>query len=124
MDNIKEIAVGVDERIIRKQLSDDELTEIKDEIASLSVKIQKLEEDKKALLEEYSGSIKPLRLELAQLVKKARSGYVESIYTCYLVPNHIDGIMSYYSEEGEVLEERPLTREERQLTINDNIGKE
>lgn len=109
--------VKTESRIIKRELQADEISLLQEQISDLSMRISVLEEDRQATNDDYKSKLKPLKLELAYKVKTLRAGCEEGIVECVLDPDFSKGVMCYIGPSGDVLHERPLTPEDRQLDI-------
>lgn len=101
-----------------KQLTHEELTELKDQLSEKAIKVKKLQSDLKEYSKEIKEELKPILAEKNQLIDtiKAKAKFVTEM--CSIVFDQEKGIAEYYSEEsGEVVCTRPLTSEEKQLNI-------
>jgi hypothetical protein len=115
ISHIKNIAVGTEDMPVKHTFNEDETDKIKDEFISRQVKIQHLKEQLEEMKDSFKLQIKPLELEQADALSFLRQGYDEKMQTVYLVPNHEEGLMEYYTEDGIMVTSRKLRPDERQL---------
>lgn len=103
-----------------RPLSKEEKEQLKDEFFQNRVAIAKLEDDKKEFMTEHKSKMKPLQQLANSQMNKLRSGVEEMNEIVYLLPEHEEGMMGYYSAEGLLVYQRPLMPEERQFSIVDS----
>lgn len=105
-----------------RKFTPEEITEIKSELSDTSIKINDIEEEKKAQSEIFKSRLKPLYKEKQESLKKIKnkSEYVEE--NCFKFINHASSTVGYYNEQGDLVEQRPIKPDERQTNIF-NINK-
>lgn len=97
-------------------LTDSELEDVKVRITRLNIRKQELEDEKQLFTEKYKQQMKPVEAELEELVREARSSERKEFGMVWYVPSHSEGV-TYKTAEGEIIGSRPITKEEKQLTI-------
>jgi hypothetical protein len=101
-------------------LDDDELIEIGSEIAELDNNINEYELEKKRVNAELGGKIKVLQTEMKQKCAIIRDKKETRVAQCVPTPDYEEGVMRFVSiDTGEMIKERPLTNEERQMSLMD-----
>lgn len=119
-DRIQELrnhAIKMEDRVIPVTLSEKDLELCKDELSKLSITMERELEKKKEFMEEHRSIVKPLKLEIAEVLNAIRTGVRELLSDVYLVPDHEQGIMYEFDSEGKVLLRRSLSPDEKQLRI-------
>lgn len=102
-----------------KQLSEEDLEAVKNEIVKTNIELAKLQEERKAFNEVYNEKKKPLDTSLKENLSMARTKVKEVTEQAFLMSDQDEGVMLYYNEDGILINKRPLFREERQLRIVD-----
>lgn len=97
-------------------LTDEELDDVKVRITRLNIKKQELDDEKQLFMERHKQQMKPVEQELEELVREARSSERKEFGRVWYIPSHSEGV-TYKVAEGEVIGSRPITKEEKQLTI-------
>jgi hypothetical protein len=100
--------VNAQRRIIRK-FSEEEIRAMREQATETMLKIQIHNEH----LKEYKAeNLKPLQEELGKVLARLRIGSHDENMVVQGIINKELGRMEYFDEEGEKVDERPLTREE------------
>jgi hypothetical protein len=107
-----------------RALSAEEISILKDQFFQKRVAMAKLEDDKKEFMAEWKSKMKPFQLEVKNQMSKLRSGVEEMNEMVFLLPEHDEGMIGYYSAEGVLVYQRPLMPEEKQFSIVDNSHKQ
>lgn len=114
---------AVEERIYFEELSDEELIERRSRFAQRSIEIAKIEDKKKEIVDEFKSELEPLKHEAKFLLSEIKTGHTEKEGKIYKMVDHEEGMVGYYSQAGNLVEQRPATREERsQLSITSIKG--
>lgn len=100
-----------------KHFESDELAFKKDELTQVCLKLGKLVEEKKTVSKEFNTNIKIAKVEQAGILNSLRTGMEEVTEEVFLLDDQDSGKMGYYNKEGELVYERPLMPEEKQLRI-------
>lgn len=100
-----------------KRFSTDELLKKKDDLSSLAIEINDIEEEKKEKMAEFKDQLKPLEEDKKKLLSdlKNKSEYVNE--DCYKIINHDDKMVGFYNKLGELVYSRPIQSQEMQKTI-------
>lgn len=88
--------------------------ELSKDLSTLMAKLQAVSEPLKA-------EMKPIRVELAQLIEKLKKGGDQVTEKVYLFPDYENKMMGRYDSRGLLIDTRPFNRSERQLHINSPI---
>ena len=116
---LKDSAEKVETFTYPKQLTDDELSLLKDEMVKDSVKLAKLEDEKKEFSTSHKSKVKPLKQSFSITLNKLRSKVDEVTEEVYLLADQEEGLMGYYNADGKLVHVRVLKPEERQHRIID-----
>lgn len=103
-----------------RELSPDEIAELKDELSSESITLSKLEEKKKELMDEMKAEIKPVKAEVQRILQLLRTRIEEVEEEVYLIADQEEGMMGYYNSKGELVHQRLLRGNEKQFRITSN----
>ena len=103
-----------------KELSPDEIAELKDELSSESITLSKLEERKKELMDEIKSEIKPVKDEVNRVLQLLRTRIEEVEEEVYLIADQEEGMMGYYNQDGKLVHQRLLRGNEKQFRITTN----
>ncbi len=115
---LKDSCVKMQEFTYAKEFTKDELASKKDELSQQDIKLDKLEEEKKEITQEFNASIKKLKTERKTTLSCVRTGKEEVTEDVYLLDEQDEGIMGYYNHDGVLVYSRPLLPNERQLRIS------
>lgn len=116
---LKDSAEKVESFTYPKPLSDDDLSLLKDEMVKDSVKLAKLEDEKKDFNTNHKSKVKPLKQSFAVTLNKLRNKVDEVTEEVYLLADQDNGMMGYYNADGKLVHVRVLKPEERQHRIID-----
>jgi hypothetical protein len=107
----------VEEKGYTKYFTKEEMQELKDRLANLSVRVEEVEGEKKALESHFKPLLKDLNGQLRETVSdiRAKAKYVRE--QCYKFVDCEGREVGYYNADGDLVESRPATADELQLTI-------
>lgn len=106
-----------------RDLSHDEISELKDQLSNESISLSKLEEKKKEAMDEFKNKIDPFKKEVKRLLHLLRTRSEEVEEEVYLLADQEEGMMGYYNSRGELVHQRLLRGSEKQLRIMNNSQK-
>lgn len=108
-------ADAIEEMAYVDYLNSDELADKKDQLATASITLSKLDDEKKAFSEAHKLKAKPLKSEVGGLLNDIKHGSVNITDICYKM---IEGDrVGFYNKKGALVYERIARPEERQGTI-------
>ncbi|MDR1222000.1 MAG: hypothetical protein LBL07_03855 [Tannerella sp.] len=107
----------VEEKGYMKPYTPEELQGHKENLANLSIRIEEVEEEKKAQERYYKDELDPLTKERSEMVKNIRqkAEYVHEI--CYKFVDREEKQTGYYNADGDLIELRPATADELHPTL-------
>lgn len=106
------------ERILPCALSDDDRIKLGDHMATLVEELDKLEEEKKNIPDK----IKARRKELTVVKDTLNRGLTDKAVQCEWIIDHQQGMRFLHRKDtGELIDQRILTDEERQIHIDEQI---
>jgi len=117
LKQIKEEAVDTEVMEYMRPLDDAEHAQLKNEQYSLAMKLFKLDKKKKALLEKHNAEAKPVKNKLKQVMESMETKSMNVEGDIYFVVDAFDQQMMLVDEEGNIIERRPLTAQEKQITL-------
>lgn len=114
---LKDNSDSVEEKGYMRTCTPEELQGSKERLASLSIEIEEIEDEKKASASHFNQTLKPLVKERRELLRNIRekAEYVHEI--CYKFVDREERKAAYYNSQGELIELRPATADELQLVI-------
>ena len=100
-----------------KHFSKEDIERRKEELATVAININDLEEEKREFMDAFKERKKPLEKIKKELLTdlKNRAEYVTE--PCYKYIDQEAGEVGYYNQEGELVLQRPIHPDERQSTI-------
>jgi septation ring formation regulator EzrA len=107
----------VEEKGYMKPFTSAQLQEHKENLAELSIKIEEVEDEKKATVRHFKTVLDPLyenRREMVSNIRK-KAEYVRE--NCYKFTDFDAKETGYYNADGDLIECRPATADELQPTI-------
>jgi vacuolar-type H+-ATPase subunit I/STV1 len=114
---LKDNAERTEEFQYPRELTPDEISELKDELSSESITLSKLEEKKKEAMNEFKAEIKPVKAEVQRILQLLRTRSEEVEEKVYLLADLEEGMMGYYNSKGELVHSRLLRQNEKQYRI-------
>lgn len=115
-------SLKIDSGNYMKTLSEEEVAARKDGLADTSIRLNDLDEELDKVKDEFKKQMKPLKEQIATLLKDIRHGQTLVSGNLYHLPNHESGYMESYNDEGELINTRKLFPNERQGSVF-QIGK-
>lgn len=105
------------ERSYTRSFTQNEVNDRRAELEQVSIQVSELEQQLAEIRADYKGRIKPLLERRSKILDelKARGEWVTG--ECYKFVDVEEGKAGFYAPEGNLLEERPITPEERQRNI-------
>lgn len=100
-----------------KQFSPEDVIELKERLAQVSIEINDIEEEKKSHNEVFKIKLKPIIEEKHELLTNIKHGseFVNEI--CYLFIDQQEKMVGFYNSEGHLVSQRPASQSELQGTI-------
>jgi hypothetical protein len=111
------------ERKVRMVLTEEELIHRRNTFAIEQIRINELRQEKKDMAADYKRRIDQLEDQQALLEEVVKTRTEDRIMKLMSKANFTTGMMEYYDPESSAkVDERPLTAEERQMSLLDEIG--
>lgn len=106
-----------------RELASDEISELKDNLSNESIRLSRLDEKRKDAMAEFKTEMKPIKTEVARILRLLRTKNEEVEEKVYLIADQDEGMMGYYNSKGLLVHSRLLRGEEKQLRIISNNDK-
>ena len=117
--NFQANADGVQERTYYEKLDKEELIRKRAEFSGKSIDIARIKDRKKETMDNFKAELKPIEIEASSLLSEIKTGHREKEGRVFKMINLDNSEVGFYSEEGNLVESRPATLEERtQLSIH------
>ncbi len=117
---LKDTCVKTETFTYPKQLTDEELELEKHNYTQNAITIEIADKKLQEAKEIHKANTKPVKEDMKTQITKIRSGIEEVTEPVYLLDDQDEGKMGYYNAKGELVYERLLMQDERQLRI---VGK-
>lgn len=116
-DYLESNADAVEELSYTRSLTQEELDAIKESICEATAEIANLEEQKKEAMAEYNKDIAAYKEIRKDKLEKwqHKAEYIKG--TCYKVLDHESKQAGYYDDDGNLVFQRPMQKQEMQKTI-------
>ena len=114
---IKDSAFRKEKVPVRVEFSQNELDDLTEQQVRLAIKIEKLEVEKKAFMDDWNDRTKPKKADQKVLLDQLDKGYKIEEMELYAVQDFDEKRMKYYDPEGFLRHERDLLPEEYQKMI-------
>lgn len=115
--NLEALSEGAEEKDYSVFLTPEELAERKSRFTSLAITEAKLNDKKKEFLDKIKMEMKPIQTEKAGLLDVIKSGTIRETGICYKMVDQESKMVGYYNKRGQLVEQRPMTMDDRQMTI-------
>jgi hypothetical protein len=99
-------------------LSQEEIETKKDHLAENMIELTKMKDELEAIKADFKARIQPVEKDIEIIVEVIKTGKEPRVGTLYLMADHSSGNMYMYNEDGRLVYERPLTKNEKQLKIH------
>jgi hypothetical protein len=113
----------VEERGYMKPFTADELQENKDKLAAVSVRIDEIEEERKDAAKRFKDELKPLTVERRRVLGNIKNKAQFVRENCFKFVDHDTNEVGYYNSDGDLIESRKATADERQQSVFSVIRK-
>lgn len=106
------------DRVLPVQFTEEEILSFKNALAFHTAELLKAEKEKKNEVKIHNLNIKDCKDSIADLSEKIESGFEEKSVSCRVKFDHArEMVFIIRTDTDEVVEERPMTEEERQLEL-------
>jgi len=119
IDNLEANADDAEDRTYYVPLSEEEIIELKDKFANLSIRLAKIEERKKMAMDEFKLELAPLIEEKGIILNEIKMGAREEEGIVFKFVDYDQAMVGFYNQQGILVDSRPAMQDERrQLTIS------
>ena len=113
----------VEEKGYMKQISQEEIRYMKDELAETGIEINDIEEEKREVTKVFKSKIDPLKIQRKTLLTNIKNKAIYTKENCYKFVDQEERMTGFYNSEGDLVESRPASADELQSTIFQDIRK-
>lgn len=114
---LKDNCDSVEEKGYMKQFTPEQILEMKESLSETDININDLEDEKKEVTKEIKEKLDPLKGTRKTLLKNIKQKAEFTKELCYKFVDTNDKTVGYYNSKGDLIESRPATADELQLTI-------
>ena len=111
------MAVAMEVFTVRRQYTEEELSGFREQFVKEQLTFVRRDEEVKEQTKELREEVKALKEVADSVLLELNRGYEDKPVNCQLVPNYSEGIMQYIDPNGEVVHERRLFPQERQMSL-------
>lgn len=108
---------SIEPRGYMKRYTEEQLENMKDALSDVSIEINDIEEEKKAIMLDFKERLDPLNDERKELLRGLKQKAVFVKEDCYKFVDQENRITSFYNQQGDLVESRPATADELQSTV-------
>lgn len=105
------------ERSYTRKFTQDEVSERKTKLAELSIELRGQMEEFQNVKAEYKAKMKPIQEKLSKTIDEIKVGSEYIHGDCFKFIDEENRVAGIYAPDGQLIEERPLTSEEKQRTL-------
>lgn len=118
---LKDSCDKIEERSYLSKFDQEETNLLRAELATVSIQLGTIQEELDGIKSDYKGRLKPLQERIDKILYSLKNGgeYVKG--ECYKFIDQEEERVGWYTPDGYLLEERPITQEERQRTVQMEI---
>lgn len=118
---LKDSCDKIEERSYLSKYDQEETNLLRAELANVSIQLGTIHEELDGIKSDYKGKLKPLQERIDKILYNLKNGgeYVRG--ECYKFIDQEEERVGWYTPDGYLLEERPITQEERQRTVQMEI---
>ena len=114
------MAEPVVRKYVRHYFTDEEKLDVSNKISEAIISKSRLEGDLKTVQSQFRSRITEASAEISGLAQKLNAGWEMQEVECRIVRDFDEGIVRFVSiETDEVVEERPMSIDERQMRLGD-----
>lgn len=104
----------VEEKGYMKRFTPEQLSQMKEELSETAIRINDIEEEKKAIMEQFKEKLKPLTEEKSRLLKGLKNKAEHVTEKCFKFIDLESREVGYFNEDGDLIESRPAYADELQ----------
>ena len=113
----KDHAYKIEKGRFFKKMDDRELGIQKDEFAQAAIRLSDKESEFQQVKEDFGGQIKEMTAmqNIRLSVIRSKGKWIQG--ETYMIDDQLEGVMRIYDEDGELIDTRPLRKEEKQTSL-------
>lgn len=120
LSNLRAVADKTETFSYMQRFTSDEIAEMKDQFAELSIKLGVINDEFKEIKDEFKERTKPLQKELGLLLSNIKQKSRAVTEECFVEFDHDINMAKYFSPTtGELVNQRPLMPNEMQMSIRE-----
>ena len=108
---------AVEEKGYMKPFTPEQLVEMKDTLASTTIEISDIEDEKKDVMAEFNEKLKPFKEEQKELLVSIKNKAKFVNEKCFKFIDRETRMVGFYNENGDLIDSRPAYANELQGTI-------
>lgn len=117
LEALKATAEKVEKFTYPKALAPDEVVKMREDFTANAIKKSKLDEARAEYLTEYKAQVKPLLNQMGYQMQIIRNQVEEITEDVFFIADQEAGQMGYYNALGELVHQRPLMQDEKQMRM-------
>lgn len=111
-------AYGSEEMVYGRNLTDEEQGVLKEEYIQNNIKFASFKEQLDAIKEDYKQKMRPLEMLGKEKLQQLKTRQIEEEGEVFKIDDQENRVMYFVNRFAEVVSQRPLLNEERQLSIH------
>lgn len=100
-----------------RRFTPEEIAEMKDNLSETAIELNDIKLEKKLLNQQLDAQAKPLKQTEASLLKKIKEKAENVTEDCFKFLFYENGMVGFYTCEGELINSRPMNADERQRKL-------
>lgn len=118
---LKDNADSVEQKTYMKPFTPEQLQGHKEMLANTSIEINDIEEEAKAIANDFKQRLKPLKEQRGRMIENIRAKAELVTEVCFKFVNDEERMTYFYNENGDCIEARQCTADELQKTMFQSI---
>lgn len=114
---LKESASLIEDAVYQKELTEEELSLRREQLADNCIRLNQFEDDLKVVKDDFARRMSPLKISNKTILQEVKTKQATCAGVLYHLANHISGMMETYEETGILIATRRLRPDERQGNI-------
>ena len=115
---------GVEEKTFVRAMDEAELTAQRISLQEIVDTICRVEDEAKEVKKQYSDQLKSLNKQKREILRNLKQGGVEVTEATYKLVEREENAVGYYSKTGQLIYQRPIMPEEKQIAMRLNAANE
>jgi hypothetical protein len=115
--HLSAIADSVEESTYMRELTPEEMIFHKDRFSQRSIEKARINDELKDYKAEVKDMLKPITADLEESLSAIKNRAIQQTGKVYKIVDTETKMTGYYTEDGVLINSRPMTRDEQQLTV-------